>query len=45
MRRLETFDQQEKTSFDNFSELNKHKPIYSDRQTSFVFQAIITCQF
>ena len=45
MQRLETFDQQEKASFDNFSELNKRKPIYSDRQTSFVFQAIITYQF
>jgi hypothetical protein len=45
MQRLETFDQQEKASFDNFSELNNRKPIYSDRQTSFVFQAIISYQF
>jgi hypothetical protein len=45
MQRLETFDQREKASLDNFSELNKRKPIYSDRQTSLVFQAVITCQF
>jgi DNA-binding MarR family transcriptional regulator len=24
---------------------DKRKPIYSDRQTSFVFQAVINCQF
>jgi Domain of unknown function (DUF6268) len=45
LQRLETFDQSEKASFDNFSELNKRKPVYSNRQTSFVFQAVVTYQF
>ena len=45
MQRFETFDQREKASFDNFSELNNRKPIYSNRQTSFVFQGTVTYQF
>jgi len=45
MQRLETFDQATKASFNNFSELSNRKPIYSDRQTSFIFQAGINYKF
>jgi len=44
LQRLETFDRRDKASLNNFSELSNRRPIYSDRQTSFIFQAVITCK-
>ncbi len=35
----------QKASLDNFSELSNRKAIYSDRQTSLVFQAVINYKF
>jgi hypothetical protein len=44
-QKLETFDQSQKASLDNFSFLSNRKPIYSDHQTSFIAQATINYKF
>ena len=44
-QRLETFDMDQKVSFDSFGELNKRKPNVSYRENSFVIQAAISYEF
>jgi hypothetical protein len=45
MQRLETFDMNQKVSFDNFGKLNDRTPTVSYRQNAFVFQGSISFAF